>query len=339
MFYTGIDLHKNTSYLTTVDQDGMIVKQCNLQNHWENFKQYFNAVPGNHRATVETTGSWYWIADLFNDLSIELILAHAKYVKAIAYAKVKTDKVDSQTLAQLLRMNFIPVAHQIDTSKRELRDLMRTRLRLTHKRTSALNSMDRILEKFNLSTPDDLTDSYKFAYNTFKQQEQFIKQQITQLRQLMNPFLIPDQNIQRILRIPGIGLVNAYTIYLEIGDINRFPDENHFFSYCRLVPGASNSANKTHHKSGCKDGNKYLKIVFTDAAVHAVQYFPVIKKFYNSKARKKNKIVAYNIVAKEIARIVYFVLLYQQPFNGKFKGIELSKTKSVQWPRLASPYV
>ena len=36
----------------------------------------------------------------------------AKYVKAIAYAKVKTDKVDSHTLAQLLRMNFIPVSVQ-----------------------------------------------------------------------------------------------------------------------------------------------------------------------------------------------------------------------------------
>ena len=41
---------------------------------------------------------------------IELILAHAKYLKAISYAKVKTDKVDSHTLAQLLRLNLIPAA-------------------------------------------------------------------------------------------------------------------------------------------------------------------------------------------------------------------------------------
>ena len=338
MFYTGIDLHKATSYLTTVDESGSILKQQNIRNYPLNFQNYFSSMSGNHKVTVETTGSWYWLADLFQTLNINLILAHAKFVKAIAYAKVKTDKVDSHILAQLLRMDFIPRAHQINPAKRELRDLMRTRLRLTHKRTGALNSMSRILEKFNLSSPEDLTDSYKFAYNAFHHQEQLLLQQINELKQSLYPRLIPDENIQHLVWIPGIGIINAFTIYLEIGDIKRFPTENHFFSYCRLVPGASNSADKHKHKSGNKDGNKYLKIVFTDAAVHAVHYFPVIAKFYQSKLRKKNKIVARTIVAKEIARIVYHVLYEQKNFNGCFKGIQLSKMKKQQWPRLASPY-
>ena len=38
---------------------------------------------------------------------------HAKYLKAISYAKVKTDKVDSQTLAILLRQGLIPRAHKL----------------------------------------------------------------------------------------------------------------------------------------------------------------------------------------------------------------------------------
>ncbi len=136
MFYTGIYPHKATSYLTTVDESGNILKQQNIRNHPINFQHYFTSIPGSHKATVETTGSWYWLADLFQTMDVDLILAHAKFVKAIAYVKVKTDKVDSHILAQLLRMDFIPKAHQIDPDKRELRDLMRTRLRLTHKRTS-----------------------------------------------------------------------------------------------------------------------------------------------------------------------------------------------------------
>jgi len=321
-----------------VDGSGNILKQQNIRNHPINFQHYFSSIPGQHKATVETTGSWYWLADLFQTMDIDLILAHAKFIKAIAYAKVKTDKVDSHILAQLLRMDFIPTAHQIDPEKRELRDLMRTRLRLTHKRTSAINSMYRILEKFNLDSPENLSETYKFAYESFQVQEQLLQNQINELKQSLYPHLIPDDTIQRLVWIPGVGLVNAFTIYLEVGNIDRFPTENHFFSYCRLVPGAANSANKSHHKSGCKDGNKYLKIVFTDAAVHAVQYFPVIAKFYQSKLRKKHKMVARNIVAKEIARIVYHVWSQKLPFNHKFKGMQLSKMKSVQWPRLASPY-
>ena len=42
--------------------------------------------------TVESTMTWYWLNDLLSSLNIPMVLAHAKYVKAIAYAKVKTDK-------------------------------------------------------------------------------------------------------------------------------------------------------------------------------------------------------------------------------------------------------
>ena len=106
MYYTGIDLHKFTSYLTTVDSSGNVVKQADIRNI-------------DH--TVESTMTWYWLNDLLTSMNIPLVLAHAKYVKAIAYAKVKTDKVDSHTLAQLLRMDYISVTHKIYNDKRLLR--------------------------------------------------------------------------------------------------------------------------------------------------------------------------------------------------------------------------
>ncbi len=55
MYYTVIDLHKFTSYLTTVDSSGAIVKQENLKNVAHNFIQYFSSIPGEHKTTVEST--------------------------------------------------------------------------------------------------------------------------------------------------------------------------------------------------------------------------------------------------------------------------------------------
>ena len=49
-------------------------------------------------------------------------------------------------------------------------------------------------------------------------------------------------------------------------DVTRFPTVRHFHSYCRLVPGADNSAGKTRHKRS-RDGNRYLKLVFHTAAI------------------------------------------------------------------------
>jgi len=154
MYYTGIDLHKSTSYLTTVDSLGKIVKQQNIKNVDHNFFQYFNSLPGNNITTVESTMTWYWLDDLLTSLNIPLVLAHAKYVKAIAYAKVKTDKVDSQTLAQLLRMDYIPAAHKISKNNRVLRDALRARLKNVQRHTSITNSMQLLLAKYNFDSSD-----------------------------------------------------------------------------------------------------------------------------------------------------------------------------------------
>jgi hypothetical protein len=41
MYYTGIDLHKKTSFLTTIDKDGKIVFRANLGNKEELILDYF----------------------------------------------------------------------------------------------------------------------------------------------------------------------------------------------------------------------------------------------------------------------------------------------------------
>jgi transposase len=336
MYYTGIDLHKLTSYLTTVDSKGNIIKQENIKNVDHNFVQYFKSMRGKHITTVESTMTWYWLNDLLTSLKIPLVLAHAKYVKAIAYAKVKTDKVDSHILAQLLRMNYIPEAHKITGEKRVLRDALRARLKIVQRHTSVTNSMHLLLAKYNLTEPNQLNGIAKYQFDQLAEVESLLKEQILDLEKQLYPSLIPNEDIQRLLWVPGIGKMNAFNILLEVDDINRFADVKNFFSYCRLVPSARNSGGKSKQRSS-KDGNKYLKVVFSDAAVHAIHYYPVIKKYHSSLLRKKNKQVAKAIIAKEIAKIVYHVLKDEANYNQKFKGIEIEKKKSVQWPRITNP--
>jgi transposase len=129
----------------------------------------------------------------------------------------------------------------------------------------------------------------------------------------------------------------AFTMYLEIDGIERFTSDKHFVSYCRLVPGAKNSNRTVRQTSGNKDGNKYLKIAFSDIAVRAIQYYPEYRALYKRLARRSNEPIARTVVAKEIARIVYHILKNKTDYRG-LKGQPMSRTKSLQWPRVASPY-
>ena len=336
MLYSGIDLHKRTLAITTLDARGRLVDEARMATDRFALASYFRRLRKPHTAVVEATGSWYWLHDFLEAEGIALVLAHAKYLKAIAYAKVKTDAIDAHTLARLLRAQFIPEAHMVSPELRPLRDLMRARLLLVQKHVSARSSIERLLEKYNVPSVEQLPPLVQLHAACFQEQLLLLKRQIKGLEKSLHPHLVPNPDVQRLLWVPGIGKIGAFTLYLEIDGIERFPDERHFFSYCRLVPGADDSGGKRHHRTS-KDGNRFLKIVFAHAAVRAIQYFPEIRAFALRKARKKNKHIARAIVAKEIARIVYHVLKEPTDFNGKFKGTTLTRTKQPAWPRRASP--
>ncbi len=63
----GIDLHKATSYVTTVDETGRILDQRNLRNEPETLRAYFGAQPPDARLVVEATGHWMWLYELLED--------------------------------------------------------------------------------------------------------------------------------------------------------------------------------------------------------------------------------------------------------------------------------
>lgn len=333
-FFTGIDLHKRSSHLATVDAAGEIVAERNLRNDSERLLAYFAALEGRHLAVVESTGGWYWLEDVLTEVGVILTLAHAKYLKAISYAKVKTDRVDARTLAQLLRVDLIPAAHKISRERREQRDIMRTRLRLVQRATACRNSQARLLEKYNVQSRQELVASVRLQFDAHQACLAGLEAQIHLLERSLYEVLTTEEKVQHLLWIPGIGRILALTILFEVDDIARFQDVKRFFSYCRLVPGSNDSGDRHRHKRS-KDGNRYLKLAFSHAAVRAIQNYPEVRTFYRALLRKKKKPVARAIVAKELARIVYTVLQSGQPYDQRFRGQELSRPKSQTWPRLA----
>jgi transposase len=336
MLHSGIDLHKRDLVIATVAEDGKLLAQQRLPASRELVRRYFAGFEGPHQAVVESTATWYWLADLLAEIDVPLKLAHAKHLKAISYAKVKTDSVDSHTIGQLDRADLIPEAHMISAELRGQRDLMRARLVIVQKRTSCLNSIEAILAKYNEPSMEALPELPRMQAKLAEQQAMLLETQIKKIEKALHPLLLPNDDVQNMLWIPGFGMINAFTVYLEIDDIVRFKDVRNFLSYARLVPGADNSGGKTKHRRS-KDGNRYLKLAFAHAAVRAIQYYPEIKAFYRKWARKKPKAVARAIVAKELGKTVYYVLKKKEPYDNTFKGKLLSTTKQPEWPRRRSP--
>jgi len=118
-----------------------------------------------------------------------------------------------------------------------------------------------------------------------------------------------------LLSIPGIGRILALAIMLETGAIERFVKVSNFSSYARCVQSKRVSNDKKKGEGNSKCGNKYLAWAFVEAAHFAVRYNPRIKRFYERKAAKTNKIVATKAVAHKLARAAYHVMRERVPFD------------------------
>jgi transposase len=344
MYYTGIDLHSNMMVFDTIDEQGLSVKQAKISNNIYHVLDYFNAISkefSGHRVVVESTLNWYWLVDLLNDHGINTRLAHAARLSAIKNSKVKTDKIDAKTLAQLLRLNFIPDAYVMERETRAIRDVMRNRLKLTQQRITCLNNLHSILFKYNQHYSEENLSKLLKDKNFFKhievpvicvlQLKVYMRQlkeldlSIKELESSVKKALIKIErkDLALVLGIPGVGLILGMSILLEIGPIERFANEKKFFSYARLVPGASNSNLSSRHKNS-KQGNTYLKVALSEAAVSAIRNYSEIKKLYQKLTRKHGKKIARAIIAKEIGRGIYYVLLKQEEYRS-FKGIAIEK--------------
>lgn len=81
---------------------------------------------------------------------VEVKLAHPAPVKAIASARIKTDRIDARILAHLLRADLIPEAWAPPLEVRDLRDLVRLRWGFISAQTKAKNRIHGLLARESL---------------------------------------------------------------------------------------------------------------------------------------------------------------------------------------------
>jgi transposase len=105
-YYLGLDVHKVRTQYCLMDPGGHILGESNVPT-----EVAASLVPDRDCAVVlEAMGSWHAAYDALCATGAQVKLAHPSRVKAIASARVKTDRIDARILAHRLRADLIPEA-------------------------------------------------------------------------------------------------------------------------------------------------------------------------------------------------------------------------------------
>jgi len=331
MYYTGIDLHKKTSYITTIDENGKIVSKGNFKNIEPDILDYFVSLADDTRIVIESMASWYWLYDLLTNHGLSVAISNPKKTKAIASAKIKNDKVDSHMLAQLLRADLISTIHVSSLKTRELKELLRHRTRLVRDATRMKNRIHMLLMKNNQSAP--ATDLFGVKGKEYLRdvvlphyhQEQLkvylslyeeLKARIDPLTKTIYRMAKENPTAQLLMTIPGIGKLIAMYIIAEVEDISRFPSYRNLSSYAGIVPSLDASGGKEKRGRITKQGSPFLRT----ALIEAAHIIPSMRKsklnvFFRRRIVRAGYQKAIVATAHKILQYVYFVWKNQEPYS------------------------
>jgi transposase len=310
--------------MTAMDARGKILSAGPVSNEKLALRRYFRQLRGQPvQVAIEACGFWPAFREVVEPEVKRLVLAHPQRVKAIASAKLKNDRVDSKTLAHLLRCDLLPESWKADRDTQARRQQVRLRTTLVRQRTRLKNQVHAVLHQQGLRSPaTDLfgqrgrlwlagvklppqaRETVKTCWRMIDHYGEEIQQQNLQLGEKAKQ----DERVQWLMTLPGIGEVSAMMILAEIGDIQRFSSKEALCSYSGLVPRVRESAGKAARSAISKQGSSNLRWIMVEAAQIATRCSPAVKRYYERLLRKKHKHVARVAVARKLLIAVYAML-------------------------------
>jgi transposase len=324
--------------MTALEARGKIVQSGPVANDRLALRKYFRQFRGKPvQVAVEACGFWPAFREVVEPEVERLVLVHPQRVKAIASAKLKNDRVDSETLAQLLRCDLLPESWKADRETQARRQQVRLRATLVRQRTRLKNQVHAVLHGEGLRSP--VTDLFgkrgRWWLKSVKLPEQ-ARESVEVCLRLLDGYTeeIQKQNLQLsekakrdervawLMTIPGIGECSAMMVLAEIGDIGRFRDADALCSYAGLVPRVRESAGKAARCGITRQGSPWLRWMMVEAAQVATRSSAAARRYYERLLRKKHKHVARVALARKLLIAVYVLLHDGEMFDeDKFAAV------------------
>jgi transposase len=142
----GLDVHREFAQVA-VWEAGVVRQVGQIQATPEALRLFADSLVASDEVALEATGNTHAIARLLEGRVARVVVANPAKTRAIAEAKVKTDKVDAEVLAQLLAADYLPGVWLPDDETHALRRQVHRRAHIVHQRTRLKNGVHAILHR------------------------------------------------------------------------------------------------------------------------------------------------------------------------------------------------
>jgi transposase len=271
------------------------------------------------RAVIEATGTYRWLYNLLTPLGT-VLLAHPLRLRAMVQRRSKTDKLDSQLLANLLRINQIPLAYIPPEKYQQLRDVTRHRARLSRQAAAAKTQLRSLLARHNLVAPYKCVCGVRgcrwLAKQEFGGMDNLVRDELLlRLEHYRRQLAVIDARLKELrdhvpqvgalLDIHGVGLYTALLVIGELGEVERFRTARQVGSYAGLTARVRQSGDHCYRGGITREGSPWLRWILVEAAIKATREDGALKNFYQRIRKRSGAKKARVAVARKLAEICW----------------------------------
>src|SRR5260370_23888440 len=244
MYYIGLDIHKKTISYCVKDASGQIHREGKIGSTRCELDSWIKTLPQPRMIAMEATIFTGWIYDHLLPHAEKVKVANPLMLRAIAAAKRKNDRIDSNKIADCLRCDFLPECYMASTEIRDRRRTLRYRNLVLKQMTQMKNRISGLLMETGVSYNKQRLHKLGYFMELMSCNEE-VNESIRPLLKLSRETIVRSQRLddalihslerdpllaerlKRLRTIPGVGPITALPWALGYCGVARFQSFTH----------------------------------------------------------------------------------------------------------------
>jgi transposase len=325
-----LDVHR--SFCEVAIKDGTELRSGGrIKTSPAELELFAQSLGADDQVALEATGPALAIKRIIEPHVARVVVANTRKLRAIAEAKVKTDKVDARTLCELLDAGFLPGVFSPDEWTRSLRRRLGRRSQLVRSRTRAKNELHAVLAR-NLKGRPPVSDVFGKAGREWLRalelppderetvdgclrQVDFLDQEVGLIERELAGQALSSQEIRRLMTVPGVSLISAATFVAVVGDVTRFATPKKLVSYVGLDPKVRQSGETAaRHGRISKQGSSEARHMLCEAAWIVIRTPGPLRAFYERVRARRGAQIALVATARKLCVLFWHLLTREEDY-------------------------
>ena len=342
----GLDVHREFAEVA-IWQEGVVRSAGRIETTPEALRLFAGSLCERDEVALEATCNTHAIARLLERHVGRVVVSNPTKTRAIAEAKVKTDKVDAQVLAQLLAAGFLPSVWLADDETQALRRQVARRAHIVRQRTRLKNRVQSVLHR-NLVPRCPAADLFGRKGRVWLAEQELPADELRALEALLRQLdfhgeelklidaelarvALARQEVKRLMTIPGVDATVSLSIVAAVGDFGRFSSPERLVSYLGLNPRVRQSGGQpASHGRITKQGRAHARGMLVEAAWVAAKIPGPLRAFYERVRARRGMQIAVVATARKLAVLCWHLIVTGEDYTYQRPSLTAQKLRALE---------